>query len=418
MKWIDSLFQALDLKRPLVDEDFVRFSHYAPRVKRILLPAECTQFPPRTQSHIFSHNILDAFESYPYGRVLPNLRILRSTPPLPYYRDFYRSFPSLFGPNVQEVFTLCPFVGPIFPEVDEGHYRWMLTRLHVIAPNLHRLVLNVEGQTSLAHVHAPILSSVAVNTSEHLRAFHVANMAINLFALRHLAELPTLTVLGIKLDDAITATDLEFLREPGKRHFPRLTGIYLSHSNDLSFLSLFLQHIQPTVAHLRTIDFTVDVSIPFQQVTDFLNTVVNRDGVDVIEGISLKCWVSQESPGPHVLTEDHLRPFFALRALTCFDLDVKCEFDIDSTTLAKVAAAWPNLTTLGLGPAHEAKASKVTLEGLIPLARECPQLKRLGLTIDAQTPLEAPVDLNGPYGSLLLRGPPVNVECAFSVGTC
>ncbi|KAI1786374.1 hypothetical protein LXA43DRAFT_1110108 [Ganoderma leucocontextum] len=386
---------AMNLKRPLVEADFVRFTRYAPRVKRILLPADCTQFPPRTRSLIFSPNILDAFESHPYGRVLPNLRVLRSSPALPYYADFYRSFPVLFGPNVQEVFTRCPYVNPIVPEVDEGHYKWMLTKLHVIAPNLYTLVLNVNSQASLASAHAPILSSVAVNTSERLCAFHVGDMAINLYALRHLAELPSLMILGIKLDDAITAPDLAFLREPGKTYFPRLQGLHLGHSRDLSLLSLFVEHVQPTCTHLKNIDLD------------------NREGAHTIEVISLDCWVYPESPGPHVLTEDHLRPFFALRQLTCFNLNVRCEFDINNATLERVAAAWPKLTVLGLGPAHEATTSKVTLDGLIPLARGCLRLKRLGLTIDAAVPMEAPIDLNGPCGSWLLHGPAANVDLAM-----
>ncbi|PIL28765.1 hypothetical protein GSI_08809 [Ganoderma sinense ZZ0214-1] len=405
----------LNLKRPLVKADFARYIHYAPRVKRILHPAECTQFPPRTRSLLFSHNILDIFESYPHGGVLPNLRVLRSSPPLPYCQHFYRSFPSLFGPNVQEVFTRSPRVNPTAPRVDERDYRWMLTELYFIAPNLHNLVLNVEGQAeSLAQANTPILSNIAVNTSQCLRAFLVGNMAINLYALRHLAELPCLMALAIKLDDAITAADLAFLREAGgETRFPLLQKVHLVHSSNLSILSLFVQAIHPTLTPLKVIDLTVDASIPFQDITDFLTTVADRDGARAIQSISLNCWVSPQSPGPHVLTEDHLRPFFALGELTCFDLDVKCEFDITNATLARIAAAWPNLTVLGLGPAHEIKTSKVTLDGLIPLARGCPRLKRLGLTIDAETPLEAPVDLSGPYGSLLLYGPTANVDLSM-----
>ncbi len=300
-------------------------------------------------------------------------------------------------------------MGPMSPEVDEDHYKWMLTRLHTIAPNLHTLILNADGHR-LADTHAPIISSVAANTSRHMFALNIGHMALNIYALRHLAELPSLVILGARLDERITPAQLAFLRALGMSYFPRLEEVHMIHSHDLSILSLFIQHIQPTFASLKTIDLTLNAATPFQHVLDYLDSVVNREGSNNIEAISLDCWVQQSSPGPHVLTEDHLPPFFALRWLTCFDLNVQCDFDIDNATLERAAAAWLDLTVLGLGPAHETTTSKITVQGLIPLARGCPRLRRLGLTIDAAAPLEASVDLSGPYGSWLLHGPMVNVE--------
>ncbi|KAI1790172.1 hypothetical protein LXA43DRAFT_1095697 [Ganoderma leucocontextum] len=410
---------ALKLERPLVDADLVRFNHYAHRVKRILLPAACTHFPPRTRSITFSPNILDAFGSRPYGRVLPNLRVLRSSPDLRHYADFYRSFSVLFGPTVQDVSTWCPYVDPTVPKVDEDHWKQMMTGLHAVAPNLCTLNLNADDQPLVSTL-APILSSVVATTSECLRAIQIGHMPINLNALRHLAALPFVVVLSAKLDDNITANELVLLLKPGKTCFPTLQEVHLAHSRDLFLLTLFVHLTQPALSRLKVVALKIlEAPVPFHFITNFLDDVAEHEDAEHITVISLECHVDPQSPGPHVLTEDHLRPFFALRQLGCLHLHVKCDFDINNATLEKAAAAWPNIIVLALGPSPTAKMSKVTLEGLIPFAHGCPRLKMLALTIDPAVPMEAPVDLNGPYGSLLLHGPAVNVEYAlYPISSC
>ncbi|KAM5534995.1 hypothetical protein V8D89_011368 [Ganoderma adspersum] len=404
---------ALNLHRPLEDTDLLRFNHYAPRIKRILLPAACSHLPPHTRAISFSPNILDAFESRPYGGVLPNLRVLRCSPDLRHYGDFYRSFSVLYGPNVQDFSTWCPYMSPTVPKVDEGHWRETVARLYALAPNLSTLNLNADDQPFTSTI-APLLSRVVGATSQNLRALQLGHLPINFNAVRHLAALPFLVIFAAKLDDDATANDLVLLFKPGNACFPTLQELHLAHSSDLFLLTLFIHLTRPTIARLQIISlYIVEALVPFNLVTNFLEDIMEHEHVGNFTVISLECFVDTQSPGPHVLTEAHIRPFFKLKGLKWFQLGVRCDFNIDNRTLKKAVAAWPNIVVLVLGPSETAKTSKVTLEGLIPFVRGCPRLRTLGLTIDATLPMEAPVDLNGTYGSWLLHGPTVNVDLSM-----
>ncbi len=357
---------------------------------------------------------MDAFESRPYGRILPNLRVLRCSPDLRHYADFYRSFSVLYGPNIQDFSTWCPYVSSTVLKVDEGHWKETVTRLHALAPNLCTLNMNADNQPFVPAI-SSLVSSVVAATSKRLRAIQIGHIPINLNALRHLAALPSLVVFSAKLDDNITANDLVLLLKPGRTCFATLQELHLAHSRDLFLLTLFVHLTRPTISRLQMLSLDIlNAQVPFNLVTHFLEDILGHRDVDYPTVISLECSVDPESPGPHVLTEDHLRPFFERKHLKWFQLGVTCDFDVDNTTLKKIAAAWPNIVVFTLGPSPTAKTSKVTLEGLIPLARQCPHLKVLGLTVDPTLPMEAPVDLTGPYGSLLLHGPTVNVEYALS----
>ncbi|PIL22647.1 hypothetical protein GSI_15339 [Ganoderma sinense ZZ0214-1] len=404
---------ALIANRPLEDVDLLRFNHYAPRVKRILLPSACLHLPPSTRALSFSPNILDAFESRPYGWVLPNLRVLCCSPELRHYADFYRSFSVVYGPNIQEVYTQCPYVNHTAPKVVEGHWKETLARLHALAPNLSSLNLNANDQPFGLTI-SSLLSSVVAATSQNLRVLRLSHLPINLNAVQHLATLPFLTELAAKLDEDIAANDLVLLFKPGNACFPALGELHLFHSHDLFLLTLFIHLTRPANARLRIITlYILEALVPFNLVTNLLDDILEHEHVRSFTAISLNCFIDPQSPGPHVLTEAHLRPFFKLKELRCFQLGIRCDFDIDNRTLKKVVAVWPNLTVLILGPSLTAKTSKITLNGLIPLVLGCPHLKTLGLTIDATVYMAGPVDLNGTYGSWLLHGPTVNVDLSM-----
>ena len=401
-----SLRRCQSVKRPLLEAELTRFKHYAPRVKRILLADACTHLPLRVRRFAFSPSILDACESCPYGTLLPNLRVLRNSPDLQYYRDYYRSFPLLFGPNVRDVSTWCPGGYNTYSRVDEGHYKWMLTKLYFIAPNLRTLNLNADHQPWV-NAMSVILSSIAINTSSRLRAIQLGTMGINIYALEHLANLPSVIILGASFDESITAENLAFLLQGNK--FPKLQEVELIHKNDLSVPASFVRCVRPTIARLQSIKVRIlDNTVRTQHVAAFLSAIASRENSLDTEVIVLECRVYY--PDSYVLTEDHLRPLFGLRRLRHLDLGIHFPFDIDNATLERVAAVWPNLTVLKVGYDSLQSSAKVTLHGLIPLAHGCPRLETLGLTIDGKTGMDAPPALDGAYGSLLFDGPSTSVK--------
>ena len=401
-----SLLRCQYATRLLLEEDLTRFKHYAPRVKRILLAEACTHLPSHVRRLAFSPSVLDAFLSQPCGTLLPHLRVLRNSPDLQYYRNFYRSFHLLFGPHVQDVSTWCPAGNTTYPGVDEGHYKWMLTKLCFIAPNLRTLNLNVDYQPWI-NAMTVIMSSIAINTSDRLRAIQLGKMGINIYALRHLASLPSLMILGTRFDESITPETLGFLFQGDT--FPKLQEVKLVHQTDLSVLTFFVRSVRPTIGRLESINIQVlDPGVPFGQVIAFLSAVADRQDSFDTEVIVLNCWLGHQEP--RVLTEDHLRPLFGLRRLRHFQFRVHCWFDIDNGTIEHIAAAWPNLTFLELSTNSLDRASKVTLAGLIPLAHGCPRLETLGLTINGEAGMNAPPALDGAYGTLLLHGPAMNAR--------
>ncbi|KDQ62088.1 hypothetical protein JAAARDRAFT_76104 [Jaapia argillacea MUCL 33604] len=88
----------------------------------------------------------------------------------------------------------------------------------------------------------------------------------------------------------------------------------------------------------------------------------------------------------HITPSDILEPLLPFNNLERLEIDITMSLAIDDGTVQKAAMAWPNLRELELSPSHGSPdVSKVTLKGLIPLAKHCPNLKTLGIIIDATT---------------------------------
>ncbi|KII90671.1 hypothetical protein PLICRDRAFT_540982 [Plicaturopsis crispa FD-325 SS-3] len=79
-----------------------------------------------------------------------------------------------------------------------------------------------------------------------------------------------------------------------------------------------------------------------------------------------------------------LRSLIPLRRLTSLSIRTFSSFErLDDALLRDMAAAWPLLQELTLGPLRKAPRTRVTLGGLVPLAALCPNLRKLGLPFDA-----------------------------------
>ncbi|KAJ7907014.1 hypothetical protein B0H13DRAFT_2503798 [Mycena leptocephala] len=91
----------------------------------------------------------------------------------------------------------------------------------------------------------------------------------------------------------------------------------------------------------------------------------------------------------------NLIPGSSLRTLDCFvnlrtlSLTAPVGFDLDDPTIAQLAAAWSNITTLMLPTPISTVPPRLTLQSLYSLAQTCPRLCSLRLTFDA-TSIPAP----------------------------
>ncbi|GLB38865.1 hypothetical protein LshimejAT787_0600270 [Lyophyllum shimeji] len=91
------------------------------------------------------------------------------------------------------------------------------------------------------------------------------------------------------------------------------------------------------------------------------------------------------------ITIDTLRPLLKCPNLTSFDLVHHYPLHLEQTNIEEIASSWPGLETLVLNnePAYLDHAS-LTLRSLLPFARHCPKLRKLGLFLNATTADLAP----------------------------
>ncbi|KAJ7249993.1 hypothetical protein C8J57DRAFT_1521592 [Mycena rebaudengoi] len=89
----------------------------------------------------------------------------------------------------------------------------------------------------------------------------------------------------------------------------------------------------------------------------------------------------------YVVDSPTLRPLFVFHNLIVVELYSFFGFDLDDEIVVQMARAWPNIEKLNLLPKFDHHDSvDVTLDGLGAFAQYCPQLKTLGICVDATEP--------------------------------
>ncbi|KAF4622564.1 hypothetical protein D9613_009615 [Agrocybe pediades] len=84
------------------------------------------------------------------------------------------------------------------------------------------------------------------------------------------------------------------------------------------------------------------------------------------------------------ITLDTIKPAFKLQHLTSLDITHQFPLLLDQKDMETIASTWPSMESILLNPdpVHLSEPD-LTLEALLPFAQHCPQLKQLGLYIDA-----------------------------------
>ncbi|TFK87886.1 hypothetical protein K466DRAFT_645714 [Polyporus arcularius HHB13444] len=90
-------------------------------------------------------------------------------------------------------------------------------------------------------------------------------------------------------------------------------------------------------------------------------------------------------PEDELITWETLRPLLKCSQLTSFHLDWSTPLAISQEDIEELASSWPQLEVLGLNvsPMPSAEPPSLTLHALIPFAKHCPDIRELGLYIDA-----------------------------------
>ncbi|PIL29896.1 hypothetical protein GSI_07806 [Ganoderma sinense ZZ0214-1] len=376
------LFQYVSIVRPLTEDEVKRVEYYTPRVKRI--QELCPLFPNHLRGHVtYESSVLAAFASHwsPEKPLFPNLRILDLSPATGQYGLYFRFFYVLFGPHLRKISSDCSPAGMsrFAKDVPPDDYQQMLQKLQESAPHLQHLKLYVD---------APPYSSVivsamsgALRSFNHLVSARTGSLPITLEALYHLAELPYLEAIDVRLPDAMTERDVESLHSTSfDEFFPALRELRLMHHFNLAPISRIVQQVHSSRLEIIRV-VILETSVPLDAVLHFLSVVLCRNDRESIKELGIQTVELAEELSP--FTEQHLEPLFALRSLTTLSLRLNCPFSLSDTILGCVARAWPDIRSLELGPDSTQKDTNVTLAALVPFAQHCPNLQTLGFTLDA-----------------------------------
>ncbi|KAI0829096.1 hypothetical protein BC628DRAFT_1315937 [Trametes gibbosa] len=319
----------------------------------------------------------------------------------------YRPQSSLLLPNLRELIWEDPDA-----DVFEYGYQLLgpkLTTLHLGQPPSDSLVLPILRSL---HVKCPLLTHLSVqcrssigpedrvtsHAISQLKHLETVDMALPLFddALLHLATLPGLSVAKIFLPRI--AEVHERLLSVASPIFPAITSLHIS-----------AIRLEPSVTHLirRTsseqlteVRLSIAHDPPASGVRDFLVALSHCPSRDVLSVFALSSPLPCSIPlmlslnalpplnRPEcALDAPVFEPLFACPELT--ELEMNSFFlRLDNALISLLANALPRLQSLRLMPPYNAgRLSEVTLEGLLPLLRHCPDLTHLALPLNATRPL-------------------------------
>lgn len=318
----------------------------------------------------------------------------------------YRHGPTPFLPNLQElvweesdadVFEYgWQLLGPKLKTLHMGQppsdtlLLPILRSLHVKCPQLRNL--SVQCRSAVGPID-PVVSR-AITQLQHLETI---DLMLPLFddALLHLATLPNLTVAKIFLPrntelDARLATTTSPI-------FPSLTVLHVSMIRLEPHLAALVDSITST--QLSEVRLCAAHDPPKDELRAFLAALARSPSHETLSSVQLSFPLPSGIPLMRSLNAvpplDHpeclldittFQPLFSCPELT--ELDVTSFFlHPDDTFVRTLATACPRLQSLRLAPPYYAgRLSEVTLDGLLPLFRLCPDLTDLTLPLNATLP--------------------------------
>lgn len=173
-------------------------------------------------------------------------------------------------------------------------------------------------------------------------------------------------------------------------HFPSLDILelfsYGRQARDFISFAVELMPVDRRPYRLRRLSLECDEPFIDGDATVIIREMVEVCDTDILETFRLNVnYYSTEDPTwehPDIVPTS-LTPLLDLPSLRELTLWPMKRIDLDNETLETMAHAWPNLETLDLpwDDKRWLQASKITLEGLIPLAQLCPRLDTVWITL-------------------------------------
>lgn len=358
------------LKRATTDTDWARAKLYVSRIRRLGYPTH-----PDEKATRVLHVDPSVLEVISVSRILsfPNLQKLR-------WEKGSLSLVGLFlGPSLVELNITLP---------TDPHYLvpTLLDSLRTISPSLRDL------RITAARGPQPNLFSIFPRLARGLN--HLERLSCSMFALpdealRILGESSTLRIIHINN----TAEDLLRALSPNEPMFAQLKHITIRTLSMQKCCDLFsridMRHMESlVVGHTNQ-------HIPLaSEILEFFETLKEKCSHTLLTSIHVRqdpntsaisdndIWQSDK----YLITPAVIKPLLPFRNLKGLDLIFECPYDFDDTSMESMAVAWPLMRQFHLGSdIGWGEVSKVTLDGLIPMAKFWPRLESLSICIDPIT---------------------------------
>ena len=331
----------------------------------------CCPFPLPSEDKLvdIDEGVFNALRIYkPNTPLLPNICILHWNP----YKDTESYLDLFFSENLLE-FSSLRANSAMLVSVKETCDR--LRKLDIYVNRIGRLGLD-DGSDS------HLISSIS-NLVVHLPSLECIRSSVLLRddAIVHLSTCPNLQMLHIPND----VTDLLRAYETNALH-PMLSNLVSLHTfthDPTSFVSLLRQ------CHLTKLQNLI-LNAEYMEVHDVERLFVELASSfshDVFQMFTFSTRSKHLNPGPVAL---RLLPAYVLKQLFVFKqlrhLDLGHLFDLDDNMVEQMAASWPRMQHMAVNfPATPESRPKITLRGLISLARHCHHLSHLEIALNVSS---------------------------------
>jgi hypothetical protein len=325
-------------------------------------------------------DVFVAFLTYrPVKDFFPNLRTLQTTS---HSHESLQYFPAFLGPKMRNIIIDCDdwinATSTYFP-VSPLHIANLFASLSQLKPTLHVLKYSED-------VSSPALESALSNLiqdSHDLRLLDLYDRDLPHAATTHLSHLPALKRLFI---GEITIDDMPLYTTADGR-FPKLAEWAFSVPSLSSCMALL--EAMPQCQFTRLL-MRCNINVEtMSQVLELSKAISCHRSQSSLTTLHLT-WISStrnDCPNPdgtYLSLQDALHPLFSLASLEDLHISSKRARDLDDSWITQAALAWPRLGSLSLFNFPLPIQPRITLAGLVPLIKHCPNLCHIDMQIDAK----------------------------------
>ncbi|KAI0648381.1 hypothetical protein C8Q79DRAFT_905700 [Trametes meyenii] len=367
-------FRVFDLVSEPKPEDWARVKLYASRIRELTFDE--------------SVDMNDRYEGSLSGESFITLRkSLRSEPLLPNLHSF--EWAQSLDDEAHDVASFLLMLNPQVSSMNVTMSQWDDNSAQTIASAIKEFGQN---PTQLRSIHFAYPACLPVEEALLAVAFRQENLQslvcswenkMSFDTILHLSGLHNLREVSIKADQETTLQVVEKAQGLAGIFFPSLTLLSL-YTDTTGLCDKWLGAIRSSA--LEHFTFVVEQPPTEAVLHDFIARLVQRQNRKLTKfAFYSNTPCARGNTQQHVVKPSTLEPLLPVD-LRVLQVEPGAPVDVDDTFIERAANAWPRLRTLELGAEWRrhtpALAMRVSLQGLAPLARHCPNLRALGLAFN------------------------------------